>query len=83
MFPQIQHFQINCVIWFIDFEEKTDGESIIKLTAQLKPRRMILVRGTEDNLTAAQKDFCSEVIGDENNIFVPKNGDVTTERSIY
>ena len=37
----IQHFQINCVIWFIDFEEKTDGESIIKLTAQLKPRRMI------------------------------------------
>merc|ERR1719318_517115 len=46
---------------------------------------MILVRGSEENLTAL-KDFCSDVIGGENNIFVPKNGevvDVTTERFIY
>ena len=42
---------------------------IMKLTAQM-------------NLTAL-KDFCSDVIGGKNNIFVPKNGDVTTERSIY
>jgi len=81
----VQNFQINCGIQFIDFEGRTDGESIMKLTAQLKPRKMILVRGTEDNLTAL-KDFCSDVIGGENNIFVPKNGEVvdaTTERFIY
>lgn len=81
----VQNFQINCGIQFIDFEGRTDGESIMKLTAQLKPRRMILVRGSEENLTAL-KDFCSDVIGGENNIFVPKNGEVvdaTTERFIY
>ena len=81
----VQNFQINCGIQFIDFEGRTDGESIMKLTAQLKPRRIILVRGTEDNLSAF-KDFCGEVIGGENNIFVPKNGEVvdaTTERYIY
>jgi len=81
----IQNFQINCGIQFIDFEGRTDGESIMKLTAQLKPRRVILVRGNEDSLTAL-KDFCGDVIGGENNIFVPKNGEVvdaTTERFIY
>merc|ERR1719341_1637008 len=70
----VQNFQINCGIQFIDFEGRTDGESIMKLTAQLKPRRMILVRGSDENL-AALKDFCSDVIGGENNIFVPKNGE--------
>jgi len=80
-----QNFQINCGIQFIDFEGRTDGESIMKLTAQLKPRRIILVRGTDENLNAL-KDFCGEVIGGENNIFVPRNGEVvdaTTERFIY
>jgi len=81
----VQNFQINCGIQFIDFEGRTDGESIMKLTAQMKPRKMILVRGSDDNL-AALKDFCNDVIGGENNIFVPKNGEVvdaTTERFIY
>ena len=81
----VQNFQINCGIQSIDFEGRTDGESIMKPTAQLKPRRMILVRGSEEYLTAL-KDFCSDVIGGENNIFVPKNGEVvdaTTERFIY
>lgn len=56
-----QNFQINCGIQFIDFEGRTDGESIMKLTAQLKPRRIILVRGTDENLNAL-KDFCGDVI---------------------
>merc|ERR1719516_37022 len=80
-----QNFQINCGIQFIDFEGRTDGESIMKLTAQLKPRRIILVRGTDENLNAL-KDFCGDVIGGENSIFVPGNGEVvdaTTERFIY
>ena len=78
----VQNFQINCGIQFIDFEGKTVGESIMKLTAQLKPRRMILVRGSEENLTALI-DFCSDVIGGENNIFVPENGEVVDAQTIY
>jgi len=81
----VQAFQINCGIQYIDFEGRTDGESIMKLTSQLKPRRIILVRGTKENITT-MKNFCKEFIPDEKAIFAPKNGelvDVTTERFIY
>jgi len=80
-----QNFQIKASVQFIDFEGRTDGESIMKLMAQLRPRRVILVRGQKSSLDAL-RDFCAEVIGGENNIFVPKNGeevDATTERFIY
>jgi hypothetical protein len=40
--PTVQNFLINCIIRFIDFEGKTDGENNIKLTAQLKPRRIMV-----------------------------------------
>ncbi len=81
----VQAFQINCGIQYIDFEGRTDGESIMKLTSQLKPRRIILVRGTKENITT-MRNFCKEFIPDEKAIFSPKNGelvDVTTERFIY
>jgi len=80
-----QNFHVKCSIKFIDFEGRTDGESIAKLLNQLRPRRIILVRGSASSL-ASLKDFCSEVVEGENNIFVPKNGEVvdaTTERFIY
>jgi len=80
-----QTFQINCGIQYIDFEGRTDGESIMKLTSQLKPRRIILVRGSEENISA-MKNFCKDIIPGENSIFTPKNGeivDATTERYIY
>merc|ERR1712240_399745 len=80
-----QNFHVKCSIKFIDFEGRTDGESIAKLLNQLRPRRIILVRGSASSL-ASLKDFCSEVVEGENNIFVPKNGewvDATTERFIY
>merc|ERR1719270_3092892 len=81
----VQSFQINCSVKYIDFEGRTDGESIMKLTSQLKPRRMILVRGSEENISA-MKNFCKDIIPGENMIFTPKNGeivDATTERYIY
>jgi len=80
-----QNFQINASVQFIDFEGRTDGESIMKLMAQLRPRRLILVRGQKSSLES-MRDFCAEYIGGENNIFVPQNGEVvdaTTERFIY
>lgn len=80
-----QNFHVKCSVQFIDFEGRTDGESIAKLLAQLRPRRAILVRGSKSSLDSL-KEFCSEVVEGENNIFVPKNGEVvdaTTERFIY
>jgi hypothetical protein len=35
--------QINASIQYIDFEGRTDGESIYKLMTGLRPRRVILV----------------------------------------
>ena len=81
----VQAFQINCGIQYIDFEGRTDGESIMKLTAQLKPRRIVLVRGSEDNVKA-MKNFCRDFIPEDSLIFAPRNGetvDATTERFIY
>jgi len=80
-----QNFAVKCGVQFIDFEGRTDGESIFKLLQQLRPRRVILVRGSQQSLNSL-RDFCSEVVEGENNIFVPKNGewvDATTERFIY
>jgi len=80
-----QNFAVKCGVQFIDFEGRTDGESIFKLLQQLRPRRAILVRGSQQSLNSL-RDFCSEVVEGENNIFVPKNGewvDATTERFIY
>ena len=81
----VQSFQINCSVKYIDFEGRTDGESIMKLTSQLKPRRMILVRGSQENITA-MKNFCKDIVPSGNSIFTPRNGEVvdaTTERFIY
>lgn len=80
-----QNFHVKCSIQFIDFEGRTDGESIAKLLAQLRPRRVILVRGSPSSLETLG-EFCNEVVEGDNNIFVPKNGEVvdaTTERFIY
>ena len=40
------------------------GESIFKLLQQLRPRRAILVRGSQQSLNSL-RDFCSEVGGGE------------------
>lgn len=80
-----QNFHVNCSVSFIDFEGRTDGESIAKLLAQLRPRRVILVRGSQESLESL-RGFCAEVVEGENSVFVPKNGEVvdaTTERFIY
>jgi len=36
---------IKCSISFIDFEGRSDGESMLKIVQQVKPREVILVRG--------------------------------------
>merc|ERR1719210_347825 len=67
-----QTFQINCGIKYIDFEGRTDGESIMKLTSQLKPRRMILVQGSQENITA-MKNFCKDIVPSGNSLFSTLN----------
>ena len=49
--------QIKAQIHYIDFEGRSDGESIHKCLMQMKPRRVIIVRGNmEDGKALAE--FC-------------------------
>lgn len=82
----IQNFQVNANIQYIDFEGRTDGESIYKLMTGLRPRRIILVRGSKSCLES-MSSFCKDLIGDmAEKVFTPGVGqvvDATTERFIY
>lgn len=71
-------------VQFIDFEGRSDGESIQKILAGLKPRRLVLVRGSPES-TLALEAHTKQRCGDAR-IFAPSRGEVvdaTTETYIY
>lgn len=74
---------IQAQIQFIDFEGRSDGESLLKILSQLRPRRVIVVRGTPENVNIVAK-HCAQSIGAR--VFTPGKGDIidaTTENHIY
>lgn len=74
--------QVNCQVNYIDFEGRSDGESLMKILSQLKPRRVIVVRGTEENTEVIEK-HCARMGA---KTFAPKKGeivDATSESHIY
>lgn len=76
--------QVNAQVQFIDFEGRSDGESLQKILEQLRPRRLIIVRGTEES-TASIKDYIEQKDSSVR-IFTPVRGetiDVTSETHIY
>ena len=75
--------KILAQVQYIDFEGRSDGESLQKILAQLKPRRVLLVRGTPEN-TEAMAAYCKQWTGGR--VFTPARGEVvdaTTETHIY
>lgn len=75
--------EINAQVQFIDFEGKSDGESLLKILSQLRPRRVIVVRGSPENVDVVAR-HCTQNIGAR--VFTPGKGDVvdaTTETHIY
>lgn len=75
--------EINAQVQFIDFEGRSDGESLLKILSQLRPRRVVVVRGSPQNIDLVSK-HCAESIGAR--VFAPKKGDIvdaTTETHIY
>lgn len=74
---------INAQVQFIDFEGRSDGESLLKILSQLRPRRVVVVRGTPENIDLVAK-HCAQSIGAR--VFTPQKGDIvdaTTETHIY
>jgi cleavage and polyadenylation specificity factor subunit 2 len=74
---------VEAQIQFIDFEGRLDGESIQKIITSMKPRRLILVRGSEENTRA----LCSHAqLYTDARVYTPRVGeliDVTMETHIY
>lgn len=74
---------IQAKLHLFDFEGRSDGESVKNLVSQIKPRRLILVRGSPES-TAYMADYCRAYVDEK--IFTPNTGDTidaTTENYIY
>lgn len=73
---------VNASVTYIDFEGRSDGESLQKILAQLRPRRVVLVRGSQrDTEILAQQAQSAGA-----RVFIPGRGetlDATTETHIY
>jgi cleavage and polyadenylation specificity factor subunit 2 len=74
---------IKAQVQFIDFEGRSDGESLMKILSQLRPRRVVVVRGSESS-SQMVASHCEQNIGSK--VFTPHRGeiiDATTETHIY
>lgn len=75
--------EINAQVQFIDFEGRSDGDSLLKILSQLRPRRVVICRGSPENVELVAK-HCTQNIGAR--VFTPNKGDIvdaTTETHIY
>lgn len=80
----MQTLDINASIMFIDFEGRSDSESIRKILSMIKPRRLIIVRGPTD-ATEALATYCTSGAV-QGKVFTPnllEVVDATTESHIY
>ncbi|XP_030854971.1 cleavage and polyadenylation specificity factor subunit 2 [Strongylocentrotus purpuratus] len=75
---------VKCSITFIDFEGRSDGESMKKLITQVKPRQLVLVRG-QMNATQHLAEYCHLQLAGVK-VFIPRMNeicDATMESHIY
>lgn len=76
---------IKAKLMYIDYEGKSDGESIKKLLSNIKPKNLIIVHGDEKS-TKEMSEFCKNQQIVQDRIFTPRIGeiaDATTETQIY
>jgi cleavage and polyadenylation specificity factor subunit 2 len=81
----VQSFNIHANVQYIDFEGRSDGDSMKKIISMIKPRRLILVRGSPE-ATESLANYCKASGCVSNKIFTPKlyeTVDATTESHIY
>eukprot|EP00043_Microstomoeca_roanoka_P017986 m.189803 g.189803 ORF g.189803 m.189803 type:complete len:354 (-) comp16747_c0_seq23:1438-2499(-) len=76
--------QVQCQFHRVDFEGRTDGESMKRIMEHVKPRNLVLVHGAPDT-TKSFASFCRESLGIEN-IIMPHYGqpvEITSGRNIF
>jgi cleavage and polyadenylation specificity factor subunit 2 len=76
---------VKSKIYFIDYEGRSDGESIKKILANIKPKNLIIVHGSEKS-TIEMQEYCQKQQIVQNRIFMPRINEVvnaTLETQIY
>lgn len=74
--------EIKSRVKFIDYEGRSDGRSGVKVIAGLKPRKVILVRGTDQNKQALAREIQGALKDTQFPVVSPLNGqcvDITSE----
>lgn len=81
-----KQLNIRCSLLYIDFEGRSDGESIKRILSLVNPRNLILVHGVEE-ATDHLAEYCRQNTSIQvNQVFTPRSGetvDSTGERYIY
>ena len=80
-----RQLKVNAKVLYVDFEARSDRESIEKLLNQIKPKNLILIHGTQDCIEQLEK-YCTSRQIVQGRIFSPHVGeivDATTERNLY
>lgn len=70
-------------VQYIDFEGRSDGESLLKILSQMRPRRVVVVGAPAESVAVVAR-HCEQNIGAR--VFAPGKGDTvdaTTETHIY
>ncbi|GMR31083.1 hypothetical protein PMAYCL1PPCAC_01278 [Pristionchus mayeri] len=81
----ITKLEVLCRIEFIDFEGRSDGESIKKILSQIRPKQLIIVHG-DKAATQHLADYAKSSGAVQGSIFTPKLGeivDATVESRIF
>uniref|UniRef100_A0A915AJI3 Cleavage and polyadenylation specificity factor subunit 2 n=2 Tax=Parascaris univalens TaxID=6257 RepID=A0A915AJI3_PARUN len=82
---QITKMEVLCKVEFIDFEGRSDGESVKKILSQVKPKQLVIVHGSAA-ATRHLAQYASETGIVQGKIFTPRLGeivDATIESHIY
>jgi len=83
---EIKYLEVKCQISYIDFEGRSDGQSVERILNLVKPRQLILIHGVP---AATQKiaKFCETTASlNVSKIYMPHTGEVvdaTRESHIY
>lgn len=81
---QLPHSPCRAKVAYIDYEGRSDGDSIKKIINQMKPRQLVIVHGPPEasaDLAASCKAFSKEI-----KVYTPKlheTVDATSETHIY
>ncbi|CAM9498245.1 unnamed protein product [Lampetra fluviatilis] len=77
--------EIRAKLIYIDYEGRSDGESLKKLISQMRPRQLVIVHGPLD-ATRHLADACRAFGGKEMKVYTPRlheTVDATSENLIY